>query len=98
MAGEQDAPRLLYLLDEILQGTNTAERQLAARHIIRHLIDRGAIPAAEWPTWSDTVLAWIGEVQPAILVGGRTFPGRRPVRLGDVSGSSRRRRRSVAPR
>ncbi|MCB9553019.1 MAG: hypothetical protein H6705_14310 [Myxococcales bacterium] len=39
------------------------------------LIDRGAIPAAQWPTWSDTVLTWIGEVQPAILVGGRTFPG-----------------------
>lgn len=36
---------LLYLLDEILQGTNTAERQIAARRIIRHLIDAGAIGA-----------------------------------------------------
>ncbi len=38
-------PRLLYLLDEILQGTNTAERQIAARRIIRGLIDYGAIGA-----------------------------------------------------
>lgn len=38
-------PPLLYLLDEILQGTNTAERQIAARHIIRRLVDAGAIGA-----------------------------------------------------
>jgi hypothetical protein len=38
-------PRLFYLLDEILQGTNTAERQIAARRIIRGLVDRGAIGA-----------------------------------------------------
>jgi hypothetical protein len=38
-------PRLLFLLDEILQGTNTAERQIAARQIIRRLVDRGAIGA-----------------------------------------------------
>jgi hypothetical protein len=37
--------RLLYLLDEILQGTNTAERQIAARRVIRHLVDEGAIGA-----------------------------------------------------
>jgi DNA mismatch repair ATPase MutS len=36
---------LLYLLDEILHGTNTAERQVAARQVIRHLIDLGAIGA-----------------------------------------------------
>jgi DNA mismatch repair ATPase MutS len=36
---------LLYLLDEILQGTNTAERQIAARHVIRRLVDAGAIGA-----------------------------------------------------
>ncbi|HET8524272.1 MAG TPA: hypothetical protein VFL82_13640 [Thermomicrobiales bacterium] len=40
-----DAPRLLYLLDEILQGTNTAERQIAARRIIRYLVDQGALGA-----------------------------------------------------
>jgi hypothetical protein len=38
-------PRVLYLLDEILQGTNTAERQIAARRIIRFLVDCGALGA-----------------------------------------------------
>jgi hypothetical protein len=32
------APPVLYLLDEILQGTNTAERQIAARRVIRLLL------------------------------------------------------------
>ncbi len=41
----QASPRLLYLLDEILQGTNTAERQIAARRIIRYLLNQGAIGA-----------------------------------------------------
>ncbi len=36
---------VLYLLDEILQGTNTAERQIAARNVIRHLLDANAIGA-----------------------------------------------------
>ena len=40
-----DAPPLLYLLDEILQGTNTAERQIAVRTILRHLLARPAIGA-----------------------------------------------------
>jgi hypothetical protein len=38
-------PRVLYLLDEILQGTNTAERRVAARTALRHLLDAGAIGA-----------------------------------------------------
>lgn len=37
--------RLFYLLDEILQGTNTAERQIAARRIIMHLVAEGALGA-----------------------------------------------------
>ncbi len=41
-AGERT---LLYLLDEILHGTNTGERQVAARQIIRHLLAQGAIGA-----------------------------------------------------
>jgi DNA mismatch repair ATPase MutS len=36
---------LLYLLDEILQGTNSAERGVAVRAIARHLLDAGAIGA-----------------------------------------------------
>jgi DNA mismatch repair ATPase MutS len=34
-----------YLLDEILQGTNTAERQIAARRIVLHLVGQGALGA-----------------------------------------------------
>jgi len=40
-----DGSHLLYLLDEILLGTNTAERQIAARQVIRHLLESGAIGA-----------------------------------------------------
>ena len=36
---------LFYLLDEILQGTNTFERQIAARRIIAHLVRHGALGA-----------------------------------------------------
>ena len=36
---------LLYLLDEILQGTNSAERGVAVRAIARHLLEAGAIGA-----------------------------------------------------
>ncbi len=36
---------VLFLLDEILHGTNTGERQIAARQIIRHLLQLGAIGA-----------------------------------------------------
>ncbi len=45
---------VLYLLDEILQGTNTAERQVAARSVIRRLIRSGAIGAV---TTHDLTLA-----------------------------------------
>ncbi len=37
--------RVLYLLDEILHGTNTAERRIAARGVVRHLLSTGAIGA-----------------------------------------------------
>ena len=40
-----DGGRVLYLLDKILQGTNSAERQIAARHIIQRLVHSGAIGA-----------------------------------------------------
>ncbi len=35
----------LYLLDEILQGTNTAERQIASRHVLQQLTGMNAIGA-----------------------------------------------------
>lgn len=51
--------RVLYLLDEILHGTNTAERQIAARIVIGHLIRAGAIGAV---TTHDLSLAASGEL------------------------------------
>jgi hypothetical protein len=47
-------PRLLYLLDEVLQGTNTAERQVAVRHILEHLL---ALPVIGAVTTHDLELA-----------------------------------------
>ena len=38
-----DGRVVLYLLDEILQGTNTAERAIAVRGVARHLLEAGAI-------------------------------------------------------
>ena len=34
---------LFYLLDEVLQGTNSVERDIAVRAVVRHLLDAGAI-------------------------------------------------------
>jgi DNA mismatch repair ATPase MutS len=44
-ARASDGCTFVYLLDEILQGTNTAERQIAARRIILHLVAEGALGA-----------------------------------------------------
>jgi hypothetical protein len=43
-AGE-GSRRMLFLLDEILQGTNSRERQIAVSRVVRRLIDRNAIGA-----------------------------------------------------
>ncbi len=37
--------KMLYLLDEILQGTNVVERQIAVQRVLKHLLERGAIGA-----------------------------------------------------
>jgi MutS domain V len=42
---EREGRVLLYLLDEILQGTNSVERSIAVRAVARHLIEAGAIGA-----------------------------------------------------
>ena len=46
-AAEHERPgrTLLFLLDEILQGTNSAERSIAVRAVTRHLLEAGAIGA-----------------------------------------------------
>jgi hypothetical protein len=38
-------PALLYLVDEVLQGTNSEERRVAARRIVKHLLSSNAIGA-----------------------------------------------------
>lgn len=53
-AARAGGPPVLYLLDEILQGTNSAERQVAARRVIRTLVTEGAIGAV---TTHDLALA-----------------------------------------
>ncbi|MBF6612797.1 MAG: hypothetical protein IVW55_06670 [Chloroflexi bacterium] len=57
-----EARRLFYLLDEILQGTNNIERQIAARRIIMYLVHQGAIGAV---STHDLNLAGIPEVAAA---------------------------------
>jgi hypothetical protein len=44
-AASPPRPAVLYLLDEILAGTNSVERRLAVREIARHLLDSHAIGA-----------------------------------------------------
>ncbi|NNM32174.1 MAG: hypothetical protein HKO53_03870 [Gemmatimonadetes bacterium] len=52
---ESDEPGLcLYLLDEMLQGTNSAERRVAARTVIRRLVASGSLGAV---TTHDLTLA-----------------------------------------
>jgi hypothetical protein len=41
----ESGERVLYLLDEILHGTNSAERTIAARGVLRRLVELGAIGA-----------------------------------------------------
>jgi MutS domain V len=42
---EREGRVLLFLLDEILQGTNSVERSIAVRAVTRHLLEAGAIGA-----------------------------------------------------
>lgn len=78
---------VLYLLDEILQGTNTAERAIAVRGIARHLLAAGAIGvmtthdlaiAAEEPLSTAATLAHFTETvdaQGAMSFDYRLRPG-----------------------
>jgi len=55
---------LVYLMDEMLAGTNTAERRIAATRVIRHLVELGAIGAV---TTHDLALAGVAELQEAAI-------------------------------
>jgi hypothetical protein len=51
-------PGLLYLFDEILHGTNSAERKRGAEAVLRHLVERGALG---WVTTHDLALAELAD-------------------------------------
>lgn len=55
LAGQN--PTLLFLLDELLQGTNSSDRRIGAEGVIRALLNRGAIGLV---TTHDLALAEIG--------------------------------------
>jgi len=59
-AAEKSAP-LLFLLDEILAGTNSHDRRIGAEAVLRGLLDRGAIGLV---TTHDLALAEIAESDP----------------------------------
>ena len=40
--GAEDAPPVLFLLDELLRGTNARARHLGARAVLTHMLERGA--------------------------------------------------------
>ncbi len=54
---------VLYLLDEILRGTNSHERQVAVRRVIRHLLRQGALGAV---STHDLQIAEIVELADAV--------------------------------
>jgi MutS domain V len=55
---------LLYLLDEVLRGTNSSERQVAVRRVLLHLLRQGAIGAI---STHDLQIAEMEELKPAIV-------------------------------
>lgn len=55
---------MVYLMDEMLAGTNTAERRIAAARVIRHLVEFGAIGAV---TTHDLALASVEELRVATV-------------------------------
>lgn len=46
VAGAESSPPLLFLLDELLRGTNARARHLGARAVLTHLLDRSALGLA----------------------------------------------------
>jgi DNA mismatch repair ATPase MutS len=51
---------LLFLLDELLQGTNSADRRIGAQGVIRALIERGAIGLVSTHDLALTEIAGLG--------------------------------------
>ena len=61
---QEQGRTLLYLLDEVLRGTNSQERQVAVRRVLLHLLRRRAIGAV---STHDLQLAEMEELKPAIV-------------------------------
>jgi DNA mismatch repair ATPase MutS len=55
---------LLYLLDEILRGTNSRERQIAVRRVLAHLLRQGALGAI---STHDLEIAHLPELASALV-------------------------------
>lgn len=55
---------LLYLLDEVLRGTNSVERQVAVRRVVLHLMRQGAIGAV---STHDLQLAEVEDLKPSAI-------------------------------
>jgi membrane protein implicated in regulation of membrane protease activity len=55
---------LLYLLDEVLRGTNSYERQIAVRRVVLHLLKQGALGAV---STHDLQLAEVPEIAAAFV-------------------------------
>lgn len=85
-------PRLLFLLDEVLRGTNATERRIAVERVLRHLIEAGAIGAV---STHDLALAeapgLAGAIQ-AVHFRETLHPGGRPAMTFDY-----RLRPGIAP-
>jgi hypothetical protein len=62
LAGER--PPLLFLLDELLQGTNSKDRRIGAEGVLRGLLERGAIGIL---TTHDLALTELGELPEGAL-------------------------------
>ncbi|MCB1033699.1 MAG: DNA mismatch repair protein MutS, partial [Acidobacteria bacterium] len=62
-AADGPGPRLLYLLDEILRGTNSAERRVAVQRVVEHLVEVGALGAV---STHDLELAELPELAAAV--------------------------------
>jgi hypothetical protein len=79
-AAEEPAPAagVLYLLDEMLQGTNSAERHVAARTVLARLVRSRAIGLV---TTHDVALA----TAPELTAVARTVYFDESVRVGDVA-------------
>jgi len=57
-------PPLLFLLDELLQGTNSNDRRVGAEGVLRGLVERGAVGIV---TTHDLALTEMGELQQGML-------------------------------